>query len=101
MARAAGKKSAPPARDDKALAFAITAAPRLTDRKAAQARVTAWLTEIGRSATGQDFVQQRVEQRIVGFQVHLSIQFSFDALTQLVLGSLHQVFRAVLGDLQG
>jgi len=53
MPRSAQKKSTSPARDDKALALAITAAPRLTDRKAAQARVTEWLTEIGRSAPGK------------------------------------------------
>src|SRR4029079_6955596 len=53
MPRSAQKKSTSPARDDKALALAITAAPRLTDRKAAQARVTEWLTEIGRIAPGK------------------------------------------------
>jgi glutamate-ammonia-ligase adenylyltransferase len=53
MARPARKKSAPAARDDKSLLLALADAPRLTDRKAAQARLTEWLTEIGRNASGK------------------------------------------------
>src|SRR6478752_1228206 len=53
MARSARKKNTPAARDDKTLVLALAAAPRLTDRKAAQGRVTEWLTEIGRNAPGK------------------------------------------------
>jgi glutamate-ammonia-ligase adenylyltransferase len=51
MARAAKTKS--PAKGEAALALAIADAPRLTDRKAAQARLAEWLATTGRSATGK------------------------------------------------
>src|SRR6476619_297190 len=53
MARPVRKKTKPLEKDEKPLAIAFAAAPRLTDRKAAHARVAAWLTEIGRSAAGK------------------------------------------------
>src|SRR5690348_16599107 len=53
MARSARKKSTPAARDNKTLVLALAAAPRLTDRKAAQARLADWLTEIGKAAPGK------------------------------------------------
>ena len=53
MARPAAKKTKPDPKVEKTLASAISEAPRLTDRKAAQARVAEWLTEIGRSADGK------------------------------------------------
>ena len=53
MARPAAKKIKPAPKVEKTLASAISDAPRLTDRKAAQARVAEWLTEIGRSADGK------------------------------------------------
>src|SRR3954468_11007442 len=53
MARPVRKKSNPSTKDDKTLALAFTGAPRLTDRKAAEASVAGWLTEIGRSAAGK------------------------------------------------
>ena len=54
MARPATKKTkpAPKSREDACLGRSADA-PRLTDRKAAQARVAEWLTEIGRSADGK------------------------------------------------
>src|SRR3954463_16230821 len=53
MARPVRKKNKPSAKDDKTLVLALTDAPRLMDRKAAQTRVAGWLTEIGRSAAGK------------------------------------------------
>ena len=53
MARPAAKKTKPAPKVENTLASAISEAPRLTDRKAAQARVAEWLTEIGRSADGK------------------------------------------------
>ena len=53
MARPVRKKTKPPVKDDKTLALALADAPRPMDRKAAHACVAAWLTEIGRSATGR------------------------------------------------
>src|SRR5262245_44759195 len=46
-ARAAAKPGA------RSLAAAVTHAPRLTDRDAAQARLAEWLAEIGKSAAGK------------------------------------------------
>jgi [glutamine synthetase] adenylyltransferase / [glutamine synthetase]-adenylyl-L-tyrosine phosphorylase len=53
MARPAAKKIKPAPKVEKTLASAISDAPRLTDRKAAKARVAEWLTEIGWSADGK------------------------------------------------
>src|SRR4051812_8258068 len=53
MARPVRKKTKPSEKDEKTLAIALADAPRLMDRKAAHARVAAWLTEIGRSAAGK------------------------------------------------
>src|SRR5436190_4460923 len=53
MARPVRKKTKPLEKDEKTLAIALADAPRLMDRKAAHARVAAWLTEIGRSAAGK------------------------------------------------
>src|SRR6188472_289551 len=53
MARPARKKTKPSEKDEKSLALALADAPRLMDRKAAQAGVAAWLTAIGRSAAGK------------------------------------------------
>ena len=53
MARPVRKKTKPSVKDDKTLALALADAPRLTDRKAAQASVAGWLAEIGRSAAGK------------------------------------------------
>jgi glutamate-ammonia-ligase adenylyltransferase len=53
MARPAAKKIKPAPKVEKTLASAISDAPRLTDRKAAKARVAKWLTEIGWSADGK------------------------------------------------
>src|SRR6478735_2555957 len=53
MARPARKKTKPSEKDEKSLALALADAPRLMDRKAAQAGVAAWLTEIGRSSAGK------------------------------------------------
>src|SRR5215203_2087019 len=53
MARPAAKKTKPAPKVENTFASAISDAPRLTDRKAAQARVAEWLTEIGRSADGK------------------------------------------------
>ncbi len=53
MARPAKKKAKPVAKVEKTLASAVTQAPRLVDRKAAQARVAEWLTGIGRSVSGK------------------------------------------------
>src|SRR6186997_933516 len=53
MARPAAKKPKAAAKDDKTLALAVTDAPRLTDRKAAQARFAEWLVEIGRKPAGK------------------------------------------------
>src|SRR4051794_2612892 len=53
MARPVRKKNKPSVKDDKTLVLALADAPRLMDRKAAQARVAEWLTEIGRSAAGK------------------------------------------------
>lgn len=53
MARPAKKKTKPTAPVDKTLALAVATAPRLTDRKAAQARLAEWLAGIGRSAAGK------------------------------------------------
>jgi len=48
------KKTKPPASADRTLALAVVDAPRLVEHKAAHAQVVAWLTQIGRSATGKD-----------------------------------------------
>jgi glutamate-ammonia-ligase adenylyltransferase len=53
MARPAAKKTKRAPKAEKTLASAVVDAPRLSDRKAAQARVAEWLTEIGRSADGK------------------------------------------------
>ena len=53
MARPVQKKAKPSAREEKTLALAFTGAPRLTDRKAAEASVGDWLTAIGRSAAAK------------------------------------------------
>jgi glutamate-ammonia-ligase adenylyltransferase len=53
MARSARKKSTPAAREEKTIVLALAAAPRPTDRKAAQGRLAEWLTEIGKSSPGK------------------------------------------------
>jgi glutamate-ammonia-ligase adenylyltransferase len=53
MARPAAKKTKPSPKADKTLAAVIADAPRLMDRKAAHARVTEWLEEIGQGAEGK------------------------------------------------
>ena len=53
MARPVRTKTKPSATDEKTLALALADAPRLTDRKAAQASVAGWLTAIGRGAAGK------------------------------------------------
>ena len=53
MARTAAKKFKAAAKDDKTRALAVTDAPRLTDRKAAQARFAEWLAETGRKPAGK------------------------------------------------
>src|SRR3989440_37349 len=53
MARPVRKKTKPSTKDEKTLALALADAPRLMNRKAAQASVAGWLTEIGRSAAGK------------------------------------------------
>src|SRR5476649_2813447 len=53
MARPVRKKTKPSVKDDKTLALALADAPRLMDRKAAQACVAGWLTASGRSAAGK------------------------------------------------
>ena len=62
MARPAAKKTKPAPKIENTLASAISGAPRLTDRKAAQARLAEWLTEIGRSADGT--CVRRLPQRL-------------------------------------
>jgi glutamate-ammonia-ligase adenylyltransferase len=62
MVRAAKKTSKPAAkRAGQALAPAVTAAPRLADGKAAQDRLAAWLSDIGRDAAGKS-IKQLIEQ---------------------------------------
>src|SRR5258708_40236208 len=62
MVRAAKNTSKPaPKRAGQALASAVTEAPRLADRKTAQDRLTEWLSDIGRSATGKS-IKQLIEQ---------------------------------------
>jgi glutamate-ammonia-ligase adenylyltransferase len=46
-------KSKPMAKGDRTLAAAVADAPRPTDRKASQVRVTEWLSEIGRTPAGK------------------------------------------------
>src|SRR5215213_9213285 len=58
MVRAVKKTSKPAAkRAGQALAPAVTAAPRLADRKAAQDRLAEWLSDIGRDAAGKSLKQ--------------------------------------------
>src|SRR5688572_1659755 len=70
MARAAKKRTGQPSKQPsrqpskpaakpsgRPLAAAISQAPRLTDRKAAQARLSEWLAEIGKGAVGKALKQ--------------------------------------------
>jgi len=62
MVRAAKKTSNPGAKKaGQALAPAVTAAPRLADRTAAQNRLAAWLSDLGRTAAGKS-LRQLIEQ---------------------------------------
>jgi glutamate-ammonia-ligase adenylyltransferase len=53
MARPAKKKAKPPAKVERTLALALSDAPKLVDREAANARVSEWLAAIGRAAPGK------------------------------------------------
>ena len=53
MVRPPAKKPKPSPKVEQTLAVAVADAPRLMDRRGAQARVDEWLSEIGRSADGK------------------------------------------------